>query len=83
MGEREELNRQHSLWIVRRQEAENKLKEIEPKAEDVSGSKNMRSFVLTAEKMAEIENVRREIEEAEANIKEIRQKLKKLPPQKR
>ena len=82
MGEREELNREHSLWTIKKQEAENRLRAIEPKAVDVSGLKEPEHFTLTTEKLAEIENVQKEIKEAGAKIKEIRQKIKNLPPSK-
>ena len=79
MGEREELERQRSVWTVKKQEAEDRLKAIEPKAVDVSGGREPERFVFTTEKMAEIESVRREIEEAEAKLREIREKLSRLP----
>jgi len=79
MGERAELNKQHSEWLNRRQEAESKLKELEPKAVDLSRGEKPRQFNWTPEKQEKIDEVTREIEEATRKLREMEEKLKKLP----
>ncbi len=79
MGESAELNKQHSEWLNRRQKAENRLKELEPRAVDLSRGGEPEQFNWTPEKQEKIDNVTREIEEATRKIREIEEKIKKLP----
>lgn len=78
MGEREELSKEEAKWMVKKQELENRRKALGPKAAKVSYGEETEPWEFTPEKMAEVEKVDKEIEEAQAKLREIREKLKRL-----
>lgn len=71
MGEIEELGREEAKWMRRQQELIEQRKELPPKVGE--------RWNLTPESLAENVRLDREIEEAEAKLREIRDKLSKLP----
>lgn len=79
MDEIKELSREEVKWMSRKQELEQKRKGLGPKVAMVDYGGKMEPWEVTPEKMAEIEKVDNEIREAEVNLKEIKQKLSKLP----
>lgn len=79
MDEIKELSREEAKWMRRKQELEQKRKALDPKVAMVDYGEKMEPWEFTPEKMAEIEKVDNEIREAEVKLKEIRQKLSKLP----
>ncbi len=79
MGEREELNSQHSKLTVRKHELNQKLEELEGTAEHITGLKEPPRIIVTSEKIAEIENIRREIDEINSEQKKVIEKIQQLP----
>jgi seryl-tRNA synthetase len=78
MGEIEELSREQAKWMVRVQELEKRRKELEPEVVPVDyGEETTKPWVYTPEKMAEIDKVDKELEEAKAKLREIEDKLRK------
>lgn len=82
MGEREELNNQDSKLRVRKQELEKRLRELEGTGAHVSYGEKMEVVPISEERFAEIESVRREIDEINAKQREIIERLKNLPASK-
>jgi len=76
MGKIEELRRQEANWMVRKRKLEQKRKALYPKVAKASHGEELEAWVYTPEKMAEIEKVDNEIKQADAKLKEIREKLK-------
>ena len=70
MDEIEELSREKAKWMRKKQELIERRKELPPQVGQI--------WNLTPESLAENERLDREIEEAEANLKEIRGKKSKL-----
>ncbi len=79
MDEIKELSREEAKWMRRKQELEQKRKALDGKVARVDYGEKTEPWEVTPEKMAEIEKVDNEIREAEVKLKEIRQKLSKLP----
>ena len=79
MGRREELESEWGKLTVKKQELENRLSELEGKAEAVTGLKEPPSITVTPEKLDEIEGIRRKIEAIEDKRREIMEEKSKLP----
>ncbi len=79
MGRREELESEWGKLTVKKQELEKRLSELEGKAEDLTGPKEPPRIIVTTEKLAQIDDIRREIEAIEAKRKEIMEETSKLP----
>ena len=75
MGKREELLREHDKWTKIYIDADNRYKELLPKARNVTQGGKLEPWFLTEEKMAEIDRVEQELEKAKNELREIRDKL--------
>lgn len=78
MGKIEELSREETNWMVKKQELQNRRKALDPKVTKVNYGEKLEPWVYTPEKVAEIEKVDNKIKEADAKLEEIREKLRKL-----
>lgn len=78
MGKIEELSREETNWMVKKQELQNRRKALDPKVAKVNYGEKLEPWVYTPEKVAEIEKVDNKIKEADAKLEEIREKLRKL-----
>jgi len=78
MGKIEELSREETNWMVKKQELQNRRKALDPKVAKVNYGEELEPWVYTPEKVAEIEKVDNKIKEADAKLEEIREKLRKI-----
>lgn len=79
MGQVEELSKEETKWLRIKQELEQKRKALDPTVANVDYGEKMEPVIDIEERLANVEKVDREIEEAEAKLNEIRKKRSNLP----
>ena len=82
MSRREELNREHTKWIIKYVEAFERQKALLPNVVNISAGEKMEPWVVTEQSLDEYDRVQKEIDEAQQKIREIIVELSQLPPDK-
>lgn len=80
MGEKEQLNREHSRLIVKKQELFDLRKSLDPKVAKVNNGEETEPFSDIEERIAKIDKVDKELEEVKKEIMEVEEKIRNLKP---
>ena len=79
MNIRDYLLKQHTEWINKYIDADERLKALLPRVADLSAGEKMEPWVVTEESLAEFDKVYKEVEEAQKKLREILEQLSKIP----
>jgi len=83
MSYREELFKEYAEWTTKWVEAEERYKALLPQAKDASKGEKLEYWVPTKESLAELEKIEIEIKEAQDRLREVREEIANLPPEKK